>query len=240
MIDWTWFVPGPTAMALVAGGFVAGRAPLGEPIEQSAQPGQPEHPGAPGRRASPRRSGCSPPRPCCWRPLLTAWAIWQPEAADRATTDAIHLAEAGELDAAIARTEDAADMNPLSSEPLLVQAGIETTAGRETAARDSLEEAVLKFPGEAQTWYQLALFQLGTLEQPRKAAATVQRRDLPRPAGGAAAHAVPGGEGARPRAGGAAPGGLAARARQQRARPASQRADVEAEVVEQRSSASAS
>ena len=29
-IDWTWFVPGPTAMALVAAGFVAGRAPLGQ------------------------------------------------------------------------------------------------------------------------------------------------------------------------------------------------------------------
>ena len=106
--------------------------------------------------------------------LLTAWAIWQPEAADRATTDAINLAEAGELDAAIERTEDAADMNPLSSEPLLVQAGFETTAGRETAARESLEQAVLKFPGEAQTWFQLALFQLGTLDQPRKAVATVR------------------------------------------------------------------
>ena len=27
-IDWTWFVPGPSAMALVAAGFVAGRGPL--------------------------------------------------------------------------------------------------------------------------------------------------------------------------------------------------------------------
>ena len=26
-IDWTWFVPGPAAMALVAGGYVAGRGP---------------------------------------------------------------------------------------------------------------------------------------------------------------------------------------------------------------------
>ena len=26
-IDWTWFVPGPMAMTLVAAGFVAGRGP---------------------------------------------------------------------------------------------------------------------------------------------------------------------------------------------------------------------
>ena len=174
LIDWTWFVPGPTAMALVAAGFVAGRAPLGDRIEQSAQPGLPEHPGAlwPPREPSPQRLLAA--SAVLLAALLTAWAIWQPEAADRATTDAIHLAEAGQLDAAIERTEDAADMNPLSSEPLLVQAGLETTAGRERAAQESLEQAVLKFPGEAQTWYQLALFQLGTLEQPRKAAATVR------------------------------------------------------------------
>jgi hypothetical protein len=33
---------------------------------------------------------------------------------------------------------------------------------------------VLKFPGETQTWYRLAAFQLGTLDHPREAAETVQ------------------------------------------------------------------
>lgn len=174
LIDWTWFVPGPTAMALVAAGFVAGRAPLGEGFEESAEPGLPERPGAlwPPREPSPQRLLTA--SAVLLAALLTAWAIWQPEGADRATTHAIELAEAGEVDAAIARTEDAADMNPLSPEPLLIQAGIETTAGRESAARVSLEQAVLKFPGDPQTWYQLAAFQLGTLDQPRKAAATVR------------------------------------------------------------------
>jgi tetratricopeptide (TPR) repeat protein len=173
LVDWTWFVPGPTTMALVAGGFVAGRAPLGVRVGQATHPGLPEDPGAawPPREPSPARLLAA--SAVLLAALLTAWAIWQPEAADRATTDAIRLAEAGELDAAIARTEDAAAMNPLSSEPLLVQAGFETTVGRESAAQESLEQAVLKFPGEAQTWYQLALFQLGTLDQPRQAAATV-------------------------------------------------------------------
>jgi hypothetical protein len=161
-VDWTWFVPGPTSMALVAAGFVAGRAPLGVP-EPSA---------APLRMPSGRRllaASC-----VLVAAIVTSWAIWQPEASDRQTTEAIRLADAGEIAAAITRTEDAADTNPLSSDPLLTRAAIETEAGMVGAARETLEDAVLKFPGEPQTWYRLAAFQLGTLDQPAKAAATVR------------------------------------------------------------------
>ena len=116
-IDWTWFVPGPTAMALVAAGFVAGPRP--------ARPaGAGERPLA---TATPARllaaSGV------LLAAILMAWAIWQPEASDRETADAIRLADAGDVDAAIAKTEDAADTNPLSSDPLLTRAAIETEAG---------------------------------------------------------------------------------------------------------------
>jgi hypothetical protein len=165
-IDWTWFVLGPTAMALVAAGFVAGRAPLGQAgpatvplIEPLRLPSPPRLLAASGVLIA---------------ALVCAWAIWQPEAADKATGDAIRLAEAGEVDAAIVKTEDAADANPLSSDPLLTRASIETEADRIGAARESLEQAVLKFPGEPQTWYSLAAFQLGTLDHPLEAAATVQ------------------------------------------------------------------
>ena len=160
-IDWTWFIPGPTAMALVAAGFVAGRSPLG----------QAERPGAPAT-ATPARllagSGV------LLAAILIAWAIWQPEAADRQTREAVRLADAGATDAAIAQAEKAADTNPLSSAPLITQASIETEAGRVDDARRSLEQAVLKFPGESQTWSRLAAFQLGTLDHPREAAETVQ------------------------------------------------------------------
>jgi tetratricopeptide (TPR) repeat protein len=160
-IDWTWFVPGPTAMALVGAGFVAGRAPLGQP-----EPAQTLVAASPARLIA----GSS----VLLAAVLIAWAIWQPEAADRQTTEAIRLADAGQVDAAVAKTEDAADANPLSSEPLITQAAIETEAGRVDDARESLEQAVLKFPGETQTWYRLAAFQLGTLDHPREAAETVQ------------------------------------------------------------------
>ena len=85
-------------MALVAAGFVAGRAPLGEPEPAAA-------------------AACRAPRPArllaasgvLLTAILIAWAIWQPEAASRETADALRLSDAGEVDAAIAKTEDAAD-----------------------------------------------------------------------------------------------------------------------------------
>jgi hypothetical protein len=162
-LDWTWFVPGPTAMALVAAGFVAGR---GGALEPAAEPAAEKREIAP-----PRLLAASAVLVAA---ILVAWAIWQPEAADRATVDAIELSDAGEFGAAIAKTEDAAAANPLSSEPLLIRAAIETDAGDETAAQRSLEEAVLEFPGDPTTWYRLAAFQLGTLDQPVEAARTVR------------------------------------------------------------------
>jgi hypothetical protein len=166
-IDWTWFVPGPTAMALVAAGFVAGRGPAaalpdGGSIDLRAPLRNP---------STPRLLTASA---VLLAALLMAWAIWPPWAADRQTTDAIELADAGDVDGALAKTRDAADTNPLTAEPLLVEAAIATRAGRESDAEAALEDAVLKFPGEPETWYRLAAFQLGTLDEPAKAAQTVR------------------------------------------------------------------
>jgi hypothetical protein len=164
-IDWTWFVPGPAAMALVAAGYVAGRGPVST-----------ERPAADLRavldHAPPERllAGAG----VLLAALLCAWAIWQPEAAERSSADAVELADGGDLVAAVAAAEDARDANPLSAEPLLLRAALETQAGREREAAGTLEEAVLKFPGDPETWYRLAAFQLGTLDRPAQAAETVQ------------------------------------------------------------------
>jgi hypothetical protein len=164
-IDWTWFVPGPTAMALVAAGFVAGQAPLGRP-RPAASPAHESFALSPGRLLAASAVLIAA--------VITAWAVWQPEASDRQTGDALRLAEAGQTEAAIAEAQDAADTNPLSSNPLLTEAAIETSAGNLSAARAALERAVLEFPGDPQNWYRLAAFQLGTLDHPVQAAATVR------------------------------------------------------------------
>ncbi len=106
--------------------------------------------------------------------LLLAWAIWQPEASDRATNQALALLDEKKFDQAIAKTEDAEDLNPLTPDPLLVRASIETAANREADAQQNLERAVLLFPGDPQTWYRLAAFQLGTLDAPEQALDTIR------------------------------------------------------------------
>ena len=106
--------------------------------------------------------------------VLLAWAIWQPEASDRATNDALALLDEKKFDEALAKTEDAEDINPLTPDPLLVRASIDTAANREDDAQAALEQAVILFPGDPQTWYRLAAFQLGTLDAPEQALDTIR------------------------------------------------------------------
>jgi hypothetical protein len=169
LLDWTWFIQEPAVMALIPAGYLAGRGPLeGEPSA-----------GAVAAAAAPRR----------WRPtasravaalaaiataVLLAWSIWQPEASDRATNEALALLDEKKYEAALAKTRDAEKLNPLTPDPLLVRAAIDTAANREQDAQQSLERAVLLFPGDPQTWYRLAAFQLGTLDAPEQAVDTIR------------------------------------------------------------------
>jgi tetratricopeptide (TPR) repeat protein len=176
-IDWTWFVPGPAVMALVAAGFVAGRGPVGA-LAGAPAAGIPARP--PVRRKlrllrpvnEPGRFVVAAGIGAC--ALLFAWAIWQPEASDRASNRALELAEARDYQEALAKADDAGRANPLSPRPLFVRAVAQTQAGDLKGARASLERAVLRFPGDPQTWLRLATFQLGTLDRPTQALATLE------------------------------------------------------------------
>jgi hypothetical protein len=173
-LDWTWFVPGPAAMALVAAGFVAGRGPVGAVAGDGGTIDLPATQGSGWRLPRPTSGQIAGAAGLGLAALIMVWAIWQPEASERQSNRALELIDARDYDAATAKAEDAADTNPLSPEPLLVQAVAEGSAGQETAARDTLEQAVLKFPGDPQTWLRLASFQLGTLDRPEDALETVR------------------------------------------------------------------
>jgi MFS family permease len=164
LLDWTWFIPESAAMALLAAGFVAGRDPHWAREEKRAEP----------VRWRPDRTRIAVAVVTLVTAVLLAWAIWQPEASDRATNDALRLADERKFDKALERTEDAEDLNPLTPDPLLVRAAIDTSAGREDGARENLERAVIEFPGDPQTWYRLAAFQLGTLDAPEQALETLK------------------------------------------------------------------
>jgi MFS family permease len=170
LIDWTWFIQAPTAMALIGAGFLAGRGPLG--ADEGAAPSPLAEP--PERRGRPDRFRIAGALLAIGTALLLAWAIWQPEASDRATNQALALADERKFDEAIAKTEDAEDLNPLTPDPLLVRAAIDTTANRVDEAQGNLERAVILFPGDPQTWYRLAAFQLGTLDAPEQALETLR------------------------------------------------------------------
>jgi hypothetical protein len=164
LLDWTWFIPAPAIMALVAGGFLAGLLPLGAQAD--------EH--RPGLRRRPARQRIVAAVVTVATAALLAWTIWQPEASDRATNEALALADEHKFDEAVAKTEDAQDLNSLTPDPLLVRASIDTKANRERDARKSLETAVVRFPGDPQTWYRLAAFELGTLDLPQEAVKTIR------------------------------------------------------------------
>ena len=55
-----------------------------------------------------------------------------------------------------------------------MRAAIDTAANRVPNAQESLERAVLRFPGDPQTWLRLAAFQLGTLDAPEQALETIR------------------------------------------------------------------
>ena len=164
-LDWTWFVPMPAAMALVAAGFVAGRGPFGaDELHGRTEPvaWRPTNPRLPAALVTIAAT------------ILLAWAVWQPEASDRTTNEALELADERRFEQAIVKTEEARDLNSLTPDPLLVRAAVETKAGRLEDAQQSLEKAVLSFPGDPQTWYRLAAFELGTLDAPEQALETLK------------------------------------------------------------------
>jgi hypothetical protein len=180
IVDWTWFIPGPAAMALVAAGFVAGRGPraaLANGAQTAVLNGPPASVGRPANRpvfGRPPTGRIVAAAGVVITSFALAWAIWQPEASDRAADKALELSDQGRFDEAVAKTQDAADANPLTPHPLLVRASVQTAAGQDNAARETLEQAVLSFPGDPQTWYRLAAFQLGTLDRPDQALETLR------------------------------------------------------------------
>ncbi|HWH44501.1 MAG TPA: O-antigen ligase family protein [Thermoleophilaceae bacterium] len=164
-IDWTWSVPGPTVMALVAGGFVAARGPL--PSLGAAPPEKPRWKRPAGERIV-LAAGVG------LLALTCVWSAVQPERADDASNRALALLARGDVEEAAEQARRAEDINPLSPRPLFVQAAIEHRAGRLTAAGDTLERAVRRYPSQPEVWLRLATFQLRILDRPDQALHTLR------------------------------------------------------------------
>lgn len=156
MVDWVWFIVGPTVVAMAAAGFVAGRGPLGRAAPQ-----------APRFRPSPPRIVAA--AAVMVTAALCAWAVWQPERAARAAEHAVELAEDGKPEEALEEAERAREINRYSADPLYARADVLDLAGRSTAAYRALELAVIEHPRDPETWLRLARFELDVLDLPARA-----------------------------------------------------------------------
>jgi hypothetical protein len=160
IVDWTWFIPFPAVVALLAAGFVAGRA--ADAVSPAIDWRSTDRLRAAGAVA------------VAVTALLCAWAVWQPERSSAKADSALELADRGDFENAESEARQAAEIDPLSSKPPLVLASVLSAANRDDEALRELEDAVLRYPGEPGTWLRLASFQLYTLERPRDALRTLR------------------------------------------------------------------
>lgn len=159
-IDWTWFVPGLTAAALLAAGFLAGRGPLAGTREPS-----------PTSRPTPARLlACAA---IALIALLCGWSIWQPVVADRALARSYDRLAGGEPLDALRAASDARDLDPRSIEPLYPLALALADLDRERAALAVLRRAAADRPRDPEPWLQIATLQLDRRSAPEPALAAV-------------------------------------------------------------------
>jgi O-antigen ligase/polysaccharide polymerase Wzy-like membrane protein len=161
-VDWTWFVPGTAVLALVAAGWVAGRGPLDEPAPDARMLGARLALGV----RSPVRVAVAVGAIALG--ALAAWTAWLPLGSVHAQNEALTFA-AKDYNKALAATQTAEDRNPLSIDPLLTRALVETTARHRDRARAALVEAVRLQPNNPSTWEYLSGFALEQENNPELA-----------------------------------------------------------------------
>lgn len=175
LVDFTWFVPGVAILALLAGGYVAGRGPLGESPDADAPSSPVSGAVAAGalrgrvREGMRDRTRLAAAGAVLLVALGAAWATWQPERSFHTGNEALALLDAGKLDEAREKANDARDLNPLSVEPLFERSAVELAAGRKNEARIALEQAVRLQPRNPTPWIRLAEYQLLVAQDPRTA-----------------------------------------------------------------------
>jgi hypothetical protein len=150
-VDWTWFVPGTAVVGLLCAAWVAGRGPLAGPPAAAPAAPRPWH-------AS--RARLVAAAAVIAIGLAGAWAIWQPQRSANAESAALEALDANRLPQAQAEAEHAARIDPLSIDPLVTLATVQSTAGQPAAARATLQRAVRLQPANPEAWLSLGQLEL--------------------------------------------------------------------------------
>jgi hypothetical protein len=164
-VDWTWFFPGTTVIALACAGWLAGRGPLSQRIGL-----------APHRKrltANPVTGAATVAIVAVT--VIAAWAVWQPLRSFEADASAVSADVRGDGAAALTDARTAASTDPVAVEPLFTLAAIYQGMGQPASARRELQKAVNLQPDNPTTWLQLGEFDLASMHQPGLALAELRR-----------------------------------------------------------------
>jgi O-Antigen ligase len=173
LIDWTWYVPGNAAVALLCAGWLAGRGPVSA-VPSALAPGENVAANAAPAVARARGLDLGPPLGSGHRPghariliagiviagaLLAAWSQWQPQHSEAARQDALALLASNPRGASAA-AHTAVARDPLSAEALFTLANVQQVSGHPLLARATLERAVRLQPSNPQAWLVLGRYDL--------------------------------------------------------------------------------
>jgi hypothetical protein len=153
-VDWTWFVPATAVTGLLCAAWVAGRGPLDAPAApRAALPrGAAEWRAARGRVALAALVVAAG--------LAAAWTSWQPQRSVAASDASLTALTDGHVQQALADAQDAADIDPLSIDPLLTLAAAQRTDRETAAARRTFERIVRLQPANPESWLRYGQFEL--------------------------------------------------------------------------------
>jgi hypothetical protein len=167
LIDWTWYTPAPSVVALLAAGWVVGRGPLRRRLDLVGEPSWPLRARLMAWRPHPFRSALA--AGVLGVAMLAAWTVAQPLRAVHAGDAAVQRLEVGAFDAAREIVKIGAERNPLSVEPLWELAAIEAADQHVPAAEEALSDAVELQPANAEAWRRLGRYQLSVAAKPQEA-----------------------------------------------------------------------
>jgi hypothetical protein len=107
--------------------------------------------------------------------VVTAASLLSPWFAERRLDASLDRSLAGDLAGAERAAEQAQMLNPLSVEPLFVEAALAEGAGRLDEAEELLRDAVRLQPQNPETWYQLGRFRFESRNDPAGALVLLDR-----------------------------------------------------------------
>jgi hypothetical protein len=161
-VDWTWFIPGTTVVALVCAGWLAGRGPLQQAVTRRPA------------RSLPTGALVAAGTAAAAAVLLCCWAMLGPLRSADADNAALSALSQGNTAGALSDARTAANSDPLSYEPLWTMAAVYAKLGNRGAALAEYRKAVSVQPSNAQTWLALGDYELTEMHEPHQALTDLQ------------------------------------------------------------------